>query len=51
MGFSIPAAIGAKVAMPNRMVWAVDGDGNFQMTAQELVTGQHGTHSNQSCTV
>ena len=38
MGFSIPAAIGAKVAMPDRMVWAVDGDGCFQMTAQELVT-------------
>jgi acetolactate synthase-1/2/3 large subunit len=38
MGFSIPAAIGAKVGMPDRMVWAVDGDGNFQMTAQELVT-------------
>ncbi len=38
MGFSIPAAIGAKVAHPDRMVWAVDGDGCFQMTAQELVT-------------
>lgn len=38
MGFSIPAAIGAKVAHPNRMVWAIDGDGCFQMTAQELVT-------------
>lgn len=38
MGFSIPAAIGAKVGMPERMVWAVDGDGCFQMTAQELVT-------------
>lgn len=38
MGFSIPAAIGAKVAKPDKMVWAVDGDGNFQMTAQELVT-------------
>jgi len=38
MGFSIPAAIGAKVGMPDRMVWAVDGDGCFQMTAQELVT-------------
>ena len=38
MGFSIPAAIGAKAAMPDRTVWAVDGDGNFQMTAQELVT-------------
>ena len=38
MGFSIPAAIGAKVGCPDRMVWAVDGDGCFQMTAQELVT-------------
>ena len=38
MGFSIPAAIGAKAAMPDRLVWAVDGDGCFQMTAQELVT-------------
>ncbi len=38
MGFSIPAAIGAKAGMPDRRVWAVDGDGCFQMTAQELVT-------------
>lgn len=38
MGFSIPAAIGAKAARPDAMVWAVDGDGCFQMTAQELVT-------------
>ena len=38
MGFAVPAAIGAKVGMPGRMVWAVDGDGCFQMTAQELVT-------------
>ena len=38
MGFSIPAAIGAKAGCPNKMVWAVDGDGCFQMTAQELVT-------------
>jgi len=38
MGFSIPAAIGAQVGMPDRRVWAVDGDGCFQMTAQELVT-------------
>ncbi|MBF42934.1 MAG: acetolactate synthase, large subunit, biosynthetic type [Acidimicrobiaceae bacterium] len=38
MGFSIPAAIGAKVAFPERSVWAIDGDGCFQMTAQELVT-------------
>ncbi len=38
MGFAIPAAIGAKVANPSAMVWAIDGDGCFQMTAQELVT-------------
>ncbi len=38
MGFSIPAAIGAKVGQPDRTVWAIDGDGCFQMTAQELVT-------------
>jgi acetolactate synthase I/II/III large subunit len=38
MGFSVPAAIGAKVGRPDRMVWAVDGDGCFQRTAQELVT-------------
>jgi acetolactate synthase-1/2/3 large subunit len=38
MGFAIPAAIGAKVGRPERTVWAVDGDGCFQMTAQELVT-------------
>jgi acetolactate synthase-1/2/3 large subunit len=41
MGFSIPAAIGAKVGMPDRMVWAIDGDGCFQMTAQELVTAAY----------
>jgi len=38
MGYSVPAAIGAKVGRPDRMVWAIDGDGCFQMTAQELVT-------------
>ena len=38
MGFSVPAAIGAKAARPERTVWAIDGDGCFQMTAQELVT-------------
>ncbi len=38
MGFAVPAAIGAKVAAPDKMVWAIDGDGCFQMTAQELVT-------------
>lgn len=38
MGFSVPAAMGAKVAQPGRTVWAIDGDGCFQMTNQELVT-------------
>jgi acetolactate synthase-1/2/3 large subunit len=38
MGFSVPAAIGAKVGRPDRTVWAIDGDGCFQMTAQEMVT-------------
>jgi acetolactate synthase-1/2/3 large subunit len=38
MGFSIPAAIGAKAGRPDATVWAIDGDGCFQMTAQELVT-------------
>jgi len=38
MGFAVPAAIGAKVGKPESMVWTIDGDGCFQMTAQELVT-------------
>ncbi len=38
MGFAIPAAIGAKVARPEELVVAIDGDGSFQMTCQELVT-------------
>jgi acetolactate synthase-1/2/3 large subunit len=38
MGFAVPAAVGAKVGRPDKMVWAIDGDGCFQMTAQELVT-------------
>jgi acetolactate synthase-1/2/3 large subunit len=38
MGFSVPAAMGAKVAEPERTVWAIDGDGCFQMTNQELAT-------------
>jgi len=38
MGFAVPAALGAKVGRPEKMVWAIDGDGCFQMTAQELVT-------------
>ena len=38
MGFAVPAAIGAKVGRPDRTVWAIDGDGCFQMTAQELIS-------------
>jgi acetolactate synthase-1/2/3 large subunit len=38
MGFELPAAIGAKVGCPNEVVWAVAGDGGFQMTIQELAT-------------
>ena len=38
MGYSVPAAMGAKVAEPERLVWAIDGDGCFQMTNQELAT-------------
>ncbi|GAA5028084.1 acetolactate synthase large subunit [Microbacterium fluvii] len=38
MGYSVPAAMGAKVAEPDRTVWAIDGDGCFQMTNQELAT-------------
>jgi acetolactate synthase I/II/III large subunit len=38
MGYSVPAAMGAKVAQPDRTVWAIDGDGCFQMTNQELAT-------------
>ena len=38
MGYAVPAAIGAQVGQPDRTVWAIDGDGCFQMTAQELVT-------------
>ncbi|MCF8556758.1 MAG: acetolactate synthase large subunit [Candidatus Nanopelagicales bacterium] len=38
MGYAIPAAMGAKVARPDATVWAVDGDGCFQMTNQELAT-------------
>ncbi len=40
MGFGVPAAIGAKVGKPDRTVWCIDGDGCFQMTAQELVTAR-----------
>jgi acetolactate synthase-1/2/3 large subunit len=38
MGFAVPAAMGAKVGKPDSTVWAVDGDGCFQMTNQELAT-------------
>ena len=38
MGFGLPAAMGAKVAMPNAEVYDFDGDGSFQMTSQELAT-------------
>ena len=40
MGFGVPAAIGAKAGRPDRTVWTIDGDGCFQMTAQELVTAR-----------
>ncbi|MCX6046060.1 MAG: biosynthetic-type acetolactate synthase large subunit [Chloroflexi bacterium] len=36
MGFALPAAIGAQMGQPGRLVWAVAGDGGFQMTLQEL---------------
>ncbi len=38
MGYAVPAAMGAKVGLPGDTVWAIDGDGCFQMTNQELVT-------------
>jgi len=38
MGYAIPAAMGAKAGRPDAEVWAIDGDGCFQMTNQELVT-------------
>ncbi|MGW5754141.1 acetolactate synthase large subunit [Nocardia rhamnosiphila] len=38
MGYAVPAAMGAKMGAPDREVWAVDGDGCFQMTNQELAT-------------
>lgn len=38
MGYAVPAAMGAKMGQPDREVWAVDGDGCFQMTNQELAT-------------
>ncbi|GAB3906403.1 acetolactate synthase large subunit [Microbispora bryophytorum subsp. camponoti] len=38
MGYAVPAAMGAKMGRPDKVVWAVDGDGCFQMTNQELAT-------------
>ncbi len=38
MGFAVPAAMGAKMGRPDSTVWAIDGDGCFQMTNQELAT-------------
>lgn len=38
MGYCIPAAMGAQVGQPDTVVWAIDGDGSFQMTNQELAT-------------
>ncbi|MGH3165945.1 MAG: acetolactate synthase large subunit, partial [Trebonia sp.] len=38
MGYAVPAAMGAKVGLPSTSVWAIDGDGCFQMTNQELAT-------------
>ncbi|MFC0530102.1 acetolactate synthase large subunit [Phytohabitans kaempferiae] len=38
MGYAVPAAMGAKVGKPETTVWAIDGDGCFQMTNQELAT-------------
>jgi acetolactate synthase-1/2/3 large subunit len=38
MGYAVPAAMGAKVGRPDAQVWAIDGDGCFQMTNQELAT-------------
>ncbi|MBI5388790.1 biosynthetic-type acetolactate synthase large subunit [Candidatus Woesearchaeota archaeon] len=40
MGYGLPAALGAKVAKPDRTVWDLDGDGSFQMTSQELATAK-----------
>lgn len=45
MGYALPAAMGAAIACPHRAVWAVIGDGGFQMTLQELATVvQEGLH-------
>ena len=41
MGYAVPAAMGAKVSQPDRLVWAIDGDGCFQMTNQEQIGRAH----------
>jgi acetolactate synthase-1/2/3 large subunit len=41
MGYAVPAALGVQVAFPDAEVWAIDGDGSFQMTCQELATCVH----------
>jgi acetolactate synthase-1/2/3 large subunit len=41
MGYSVPAAVGAKIAFPNRMVVSMVGDGGFMMTGQEIATAFH----------
>ena len=41
MGYSVPAAIGAKIAFPDRMVVSMVGDGGFLMTGQEIATAFH----------
>jgi acetolactate synthase-1/2/3 large subunit len=38
MGYGLPAAIGAKIGMPDKTIWCIDGDGSFQMNIQELAT-------------
>jgi acetolactate synthase-1/2/3 large subunit len=47
MGYAVPAAMGAKVGKPEKTVWAVDGDGCFQMTNQELATPDQGRRDQQ----
>ena len=41
MGYSVPAAVGAKIAFPDRMVVSMVGDGGFMMTGQEIATAFH----------
>jgi hypothetical protein len=47
MGFGLPAAIGAKMARPDAEVWAIVGDGGFQMTQAELTTARAGRREGQ----